>query len=230
MDKLNKYKYSYEKTYNYCYQNTDILINKLNIINDKDLYNAERELVLLRNHELLDNPLKGNFDFIHLKNIHRFLFQDIYRWAGEIRNCNIAKNDLFCLSNHIENYATEIFNKLISKKYLIEYDFDNKIIELVKLFSDINALHPFREGNGRTQREFIEQLAFINGIKLDLTVISQEKMIMLSHEGLLGKYDNMISYFKKCSTKITKEEQIKKISNIILDKKIKRQLLEYLLD
>lgn len=189
---MDKYKYRYEWTPNYCYKDSDILINKLNIKNDKDLYDAERALVLLRNNELLDNPMKGNFDFKHLKEIHRFLFQDIYAWAGDIRNCNIAKNDLFCLSNYIDSYADEIFNNLISKKYFIEYDFEYKIIELAKFFSDLNALHPFREGNGRTQREFIEQLASINGIKLDLTIISQEKMIEISHESLSGSYEKLI--------------------------------------
>ena len=97
MDK--NYKYTYERTANYCYKGTDVLINKLNITNEKDLYCAERELVLYRTFELNENPLKGNFDFKYLKDIHKYLFQDIYRWAGDVRNCNIAKQDLFCLYN-----------------------------------------------------------------------------------------------------------------------------------
>ena len=230
MDKIDKYKYFYEWTPNYCYKDTDILINKLNIKDKKDLYNAERELVLLRNNELLDNPINGNFDFEHLKSIHKYLFQDIYRWAGESRNCNIAKTDLFCLSNYIDSYSCEIFSKLSKNNYLIQFDFDTKIIELAKLFSDINALHPFREGNGRTQREFIEQLSYINGIKLDLTTISQIDMIEISHESLSGNYDKMINLFKKNAAKISKEEQIQKIKNIIIDNKIKDQLLNYLND
>ena len=62
----SKYKYTYEKTADYCYKDTDVLINKLNITNDEDLYNAERELVSLRVSALNDNPLKGNFDFNYL--------------------------------------------------------------------------------------------------------------------------------------------------------------------
>ena len=76
----NKYKYIYEKTANYCYKGTDVLINKLNITNDEDLFNAERELVSLRTFELNEKPLKGNFDFKYLKDIHKYLFQDVYRW------------------------------------------------------------------------------------------------------------------------------------------------------
>ena len=75
MDK--NYKYTYEWTANYCYKGTDVLINKLNITNEKDLYCAERELVLYRTFELNENPLKGNFDFKYLKDIHKYLFQDI---------------------------------------------------------------------------------------------------------------------------------------------------------
>ena len=101
----NKYKYTYERTADYCYKGTNVLINKLNITDDEDLFNAERELVSLRTYELNEKPLKGKFDFQYLKDIHKYLFQDVYRWAGEIRNCNIAKQDLFCLAEHIESLA-----------------------------------------------------------------------------------------------------------------------------
>ena len=106
---VNKYKYTYEKTTDYCYKGTDVLINKLNITNDEDLYKAEMDLVPLRVSNFIDSPLKGNFDFKYLKDIHKYLFQDIYRWAGDVRNCNITKQDLFCLFEKIESYSNEIF-------------------------------------------------------------------------------------------------------------------------
>lgn len=70
----SKYNYSYERTADYCYKGTDVLINELNITNEKDLFNAERELVSLRIYELSEKPLKGNFDFNYLKSIHKYLF------------------------------------------------------------------------------------------------------------------------------------------------------------
>lgn len=79
-------------------------------------------LVSLRIAAFNDNHLKGNFDLEYLKSIHKYLFQDIYRLAGDIRNCNIAKQDLFRLSDYIEKYAKEIFDKLQEEKYFIEYD------------------------------------------------------------------------------------------------------------
>lgn len=221
----SKYKYTYEKTADYCYKDTDVLINKLNITNDEDLYNAERELVSLRVSAFNDNPLKGNFDFEYLKDIHKYLFQDIYRWAGNIRNCNIAKQDLFCLTEHIESFGHDIFDKLKKEKYFINYDYDVKLDKLVELFADINALHPFREGNGRSQRIFIEALSKINGIHLDLTNVTKIDMIIASHESINGNYEKLKNMFKNNSNKISNEERIKFI-NIYCSNELK-QIIGY---
>lgn len=215
---MDKYKYTYERTANYCYKDTDVLINNLNITNDKDLYEAERELVMFRTSELTDNPIKANFDFEHLKSIHKHLFQDVYRWAGDIRNCNIAKQDLFCLSNYIENYAAEIFDRLKKEKYFIQYDPDTTLEKLVILFADINALHPFREGNGRSEREFIKCLARINGIEIDLADVNKEDMIIASHDSINGNYENLRSMFKNNSSVLSKEKQNEYIEMYCSDK------------
>ncbi|MFA7515088.1 MAG: Fic family protein, partial [Bacilli bacterium] len=127
------------------------------------------------------------------------------------RTCAIAKNDLFCLPQYIDNYASDVFDKLNKEDYFITYVYDKKINSLVKLFADINALHPFREGNGRSQREFIEELAKINGIYLDLTVIDKMDMIVASHESINGDYEKLTTMFKNCSKPIKKEEQLKYI-------------------
>ena len=223
----NKYKYTYERTANYCYKDTDVLINKLNITNDKDLYDAERELVSLRTYELNTTPLKGNFDFNHLKAIHKYLFQDIYRWAGDIRNCNIAKQDLFCLTDHIESFGNDVFDKLKKDNYLLKYDNETKINKLVELFADINALHPFREGNGRTQRTFIESLAKINGIYLDLTNVSKMDMIVASHESINGDYYKLTTMFENSSHILSKEEQINYI-NVYCSNELKSIIMNLL--
>lgn len=204
----NKYKYTYEKTANYCYKDSDVLINKLNITDEKDLYDAERGLVTLRTAQLNEEPIKGYFDFNHLKSIHKFLFQDVYRWAGDIRNCNIAKQDLFCLCEYIDSFANDIFGRLKKEQYFIKYSYEIKLKKLVELFADINALHPFREGNGRSQREFIEELARINGIDLNLTTVSKEDMIIASHDSINGHYEKLFDIFKKNSVPLSEEERI----------------------
>lgn len=204
----NKYKYTYEKTANYCYKDSDVLINKLNITDEKDLYDAERGLVTLRTAQLNEEPIKGYFDFNHLKSIHKFLFQDVYSWAGDIRNCNIAKQDLFCLCEYIDSFANDIFGRLKKEQYFIKYSYEVKLKKLVELFADINALHPFREGNGRSQREFIEELARINGIDLNLTTVSKEDMIIASHDSINGHYEKLFDIFKKNSVPLSEEERI----------------------
>lgn len=204
----NKYKYTYEKTANYCYKDSDVLINNLNITDEKDLYDAERGLVALRMAQLNEEPIKGCFDFNHLKSLHKFLFQDIYRWAGDIRNCNIAKQDLFCLCEYIDSFANDIFSRLKKEEYFTKYSYEVKLEKLVELFADINALHPFREGNGRSQREFIEELAKINGIDLNLTTVSKDDMIVASHDSINGHYEKLLEIFKNNFTPISEDERI----------------------
>lgn len=223
----DKYKYTYENDSEYCYPNTDVLKNKLNITNDKDLYEAEMELVAYSTTSLVQTPIKGNFDFNHLKKIHQRLFEKVYDWAGNPRTCAIAKKDLFCLPQYIDSYANDIFNKLNKENYFINYDYNKKISSLVELFADINALHPFREGNGRSQREFIEELAKINGVNLDLTVVDKMDMIIASHESINGDYDKLTAMFNKCSIPLSKENQIEYIK-LYCSEDLRKQLLELL--
>lgn len=152
------------------------------------------------------------------------MFQDVYRWAGEIRNCNIAKQDLFCLTEHIESFGRDIFNKLKKEKYFVDYDNETTLDKLVELFADINALHPFREGNGRSQRIFIESLSKINGINLDLTNVSKMDMIVASHESINRNYKKLNDIFKNNSYLLSEDEKLKYI-NIYCSNELK-QILE----
>lgn len=179
----------------YCYPNSNVLKNKLDIRESALLKSVERRLVALRMDELISHPIKGNFDFDHLKKIHKHLFQDIYEWAGITRNCPLAKDSMFCLPQFIDSYAEEIFSKLKEEGYYLNYDYDKTIVSLVNLFSNINALHAFREGNGRTQREFIEQLSKYNGIDLDLTSISQKDMVAACFDSMNGDYTALANLF-----------------------------------
>lgn len=96
----------------YCYPNSNVLINKLNIRDPDKLHEAERKLTMLRLMDLLEKPIAGKFDFEHLRNIHKYIFQDIYSWAGKVRTVDIAKSNMFCKVQFIETQATEIFGKL----------------------------------------------------------------------------------------------------------------------
>lgn len=139
------------------------------------------------------------------------------------KNCNIAKQDLFCLTEHIESFGSDVFNKLKKEKYFVDYDNETALDKLVELFADINALHPFREGNGRSQRVFIESLAKINGIYLDLTNVSKMDMIVASHDSINGDYTKLKDMFKKNSKVLNEEERLEYI-NIYCSKELKQLL------
>ena len=111
-----------------CYPDTSILINLLNLQNEDELFDAERQLVSLRLLEFYLDPIEGTFDLTYLKTLHHFLFQDLYSWAGEIRTCNIAKGSLFCLAPYIESYAQEIFRSLKQNHYYFQLPDDKKIL------------------------------------------------------------------------------------------------------
>ena len=148
----------------YCYPNSNILVNKLNIHDNKKLATVERKLVLLKLYTLRQNKNIGNFDIHHFLSIHKFLFEDIYPFAGKIRSEDIAKDNFrFAKWEYIEDQLRELFDKLAKDdlKYLSKKEISKK---LAYYMSELNVLHPFREGNGRTIREFIRELAFVNRI------------------------------------------------------------------
>ena len=181
----------------YCYPDTDVLINKLGIKDSKKLFNVEREIVSLKLKDLYKHPIVGNFDLNHLQKIHEYLFQDIYEWAGEIRTVDIAKSNLFCLTKFIQSYAEEIFSGLKTENYLIGLDRDEFIKRCTYYFCEINALHPFREGNGRSQREFIRELALNAGWIIDWYKITPEEMLEASKDS----FDNDNSKIEDLLTK-----------------------------
>lgn len=205
MEKVYSYLDGFDKIY--CYPNSNVLKNNLNIEDKKFLEQVERRLVSLKLNELLDKPIKGNFDFNHLKKIHKYLFEDLYAWAGIPRKCDLAKRNMFCKPQFIEEYAESIFSKLKEENYYFDYDYDKKIISLVNLFADINALHAFREGNGRTQREFIEQLSKANNIDLDLTRVKREDMIEACSTSMDGNYELLTKIFFDNAKPLEKNEK-----------------------
>jgi cell filamentation protein len=136
-----------------------VLRNKLGLNTAAELEAAEREithaaLILLR-----ETPVRPGYDLAHLLEVHRRIFGDIYAWAGQVRTVAIAKGTMFCLPQYIKPSATEIFRQLRNENCLRGLERDTFIDRLTFYLGEVNAVHPFREGNGRTQRAFFEQLA-----------------------------------------------------------------------
>ncbi|MDH2998330.1 hypothetical protein A1D22_01555 [Pasteurellaceae bacterium LFhippo2] len=144
-----------------------VLRNKLGAKNEQELELAENIFVLRKLALLLQAPITGRFDLKHLKAIHRYLFEDVYSWSGKLRSVAISKGDsMFAHPLRIEIEAIKLFEKLKSENYLLGLDQQTIVKRLAFYLGELNILHPFREGNGRTQRAFLILLARNAGYNL----------------------------------------------------------------
>jgi len=204
---MSKYDYEYEWDSRYCYPHSHVLKNKLSIYDAEALAEAERRITALNLLEIKGKPVRGGFDLKHLCDIHHAIFCDIFTWAGRIRTVNIAKGNQFCLCQHIESYASGIFAKLKSEHYLLHVNAAEISERLTYYLSEINVLHPFREGNGRAQRVFIEHLAQSVGFHVDFSTVTGKEMVVLSAQSFAGEYDGMIEMFRRIVSPISQQEQ-----------------------
>ena len=177
----------------YCYPGSPVLINKLNIREPASLAAAEREITSLKLAGAKARPIQGRLGFAHLRSIHRYLFEDIYSWAGELREVNIAKGNQFCLCQHLQAYGAQVFDSLKEEKFLKgAQDVPQR---LAYYLSEINVLHPFREGNGRSQRLFLEYLAHAAGYSVDFSQISPQEMLIASVDSFACRYETIHAMF-----------------------------------
>jgi len=185
----------------YCYKDSNVLKNKLDIKDAELLEDIERKLVIAKLFELRQNTKIGKFDIEHFVGIHRYLFEDIYPFAGLFRTENIAKGHFsFAGWEFIENELRRLLNELRQDDYLQDLNKEEFIKKLSYYMAELNVLHPFRDGNGRTIREFIRQLAFYNGYVLDLQEIEPEDMLNASIRSVVYT-DDLEKLLSKCLKK-----------------------------
>jgi cell filamentation protein len=174
----------------YVYPGTNILKNKLGLTDAASLDMAERRLTRIRAVEGLPT---GAFDLDHLQAIHRHLFQDLYDWAGEIRKVEIAKGgNQFMFRQFIRTGMADIHRRIIKQHYfrgLARTVFAEKVGPIL---GDVNYVHPFREGNGRTQLYYLKQLCHRAGHPLDLRCLPAEDWINASRVSHKADYWPMI--------------------------------------
>lgn len=165
----------------YCYPDMNVLKNKLNIKDNDVLKTAEEEITLIKQMELLKNPIRGNFTKTHLMNIHKFIFEDIYPFAGKIRREQISKgNTTFYPPNLINRELDKVFSKIKEYNMIREIDEDKIINNLAYVMAELNIIHPFREGNGRSIREFIRTMAKRIGYDLNWGNVNKEDLLEAS--------------------------------------------------
>ncbi len=182
----------------YCYQGSDVLINLLDLHDAQALKQAERLLTGARLIELYHHPLPGAFDLKHLQAIHHHIFQDLYTWAGELRRIEIAKGLFFCRAAYIEREAGKIFQALKEEQYLADCRDDELPARAAYYLSEINAVHPFRDGNGRTQREFMRELLLKRGVRVNFAKVPPQRMVEASIASFGGDYSMMEDLFRQC--------------------------------
>jgi len=154
-----------------------VLRNTRGLTNSAKLEDLIARQSYLRVLELEASPIAGNFDIRHLRSIHKHIFQDVFPWAGDFREVMTSRTDSFGFPppKYIIPSLETLFNSLRSEKLLQNLDSNAFATRAAHYLSELNAIHPFREGNGRTQREFIRTLALQAGHPLNWQAITQQE-------------------------------------------------------
>jgi cell filamentation protein len=177
----------------YTYKNSTVLMNKLDLRTQDELDAFEAEISSAR----ADEPLpEGDLDFVHYCAIHRHLFQDVYAWAGQPRTVRISKGgNPFCFPENIVTQSTKLFRELRQADYLQNLDLQEFADKAAHFLSELNAIHAFREGNGRSQLTFFALLAENAGHPLQLDKLDPDEMLaamIASFDGDEGKLSKVI--------------------------------------
>ncbi len=159
----------------YCYPGTTVLRNLLDLRTQDDLDAFEHEAALTRS----DEPLPiGDLDVRHYQAIHHHLFQDVYAWAGAFRTVRISKGgSMFCYPEHIPAEMARLFKGLRRTFLVPALDADTFAVRTAAFLATLNAIHPFREGNGRTQLTCLAYLAHEAGHPLDFGRVAADRLL-----------------------------------------------------
>lgn len=185
----------------YVIPGTEVLRNLAGIRDAASLAGFEADMSILRQIELSEMPPSGPFDFARLKAIHRCLFQDVYAWAGEPRTIDIAKDgNRFGSHLHVEAFLSRLFEKLAAEreKWIISAASIDWADRFAEYLGEINAAHPFREGNGRCQRLFIGQLADAHGFEIRWDQMSASEMVEASIDSFHGDKEPLKRLVQRC--------------------------------
>jgi cell filamentation protein len=178
----------------YCYAGGQILKNKQQLQSADELERFENNMVAIRFAEPLPN---GIFDPAHYRAIHHHLFQDVYDWAGQYRTIRIAKrSSMFCFPEHIAAQMELLFAELQHTPFTGAASRGEFAAAAARFLGELNAIHPFREGNGRTQLTFLFLLGHRAGHRLDMARVRAGPMLaamVASFGGKLGPLEDEIA-------------------------------------
>lgn len=184
----------------YCYPETSILKNRLNIRDQWILEQAERDITDQSIHQVSFQAPPYSLDY--LQHLHHTLFEALYDWAGLIRDVSIAKGSTrFCIPSRIQPEAQKLFAALANERWLAGLSKKSLCNRLAEYYCEFNMIHPFREGNGRVQRIFFEHLALSVGYELNWSAITQDEWIQANINGVQVDYAKMEALFSEALDK-----------------------------
>lgn len=171
----------------YLYPNTEVLKNRLGVMDNEKLNTIEAEYTSTRLKEIIENPIKGNFDFDHLCRMHYYIFQDLYDWAGQPRIINIEKSEPvlggisieYSEFKDIEIMASSVLSKMKEVNWK-KFSLNEKAEALSKYMAELWKVHIFREGNTRTIVTFICQYTESIDIMLDTELFAKNSAYVRS--------------------------------------------------
>jgi cell filamentation protein len=183
----------------YTYENSTVLVNKLDLRDQDNLDAYEAEISSARSGEPLP---EDELDFEHYCAVHHHLFQDVYTWAGRVRTVRISKQgNPVCYPEHIEAQARKLFAELKANNFLEGLEPDEFSIQAAHFLSELNAIHAYREGNGRTQLTFLAMLADNAGHPLDLEALDPHAMLDAMIESFEGDEKKLVRAIRELIAK-----------------------------
>jgi cell filamentation protein len=173
----------------YLYPGSSVLRNKPGLTDPAQFEAVERALVTQR---ISEGIPAGEFDLVHLQAIHHHLFQDVFDWAGAVRTVEIAKGGhQFQFRRFIETGMRDVHRRLAAGHFLCGLSRPAFAAAAGEIIGDVNYVHPFREGNGRCQLLYLEQLAERAGHGIDLLKLDPRAWIAASRAAHAGDYAPM---------------------------------------
>lgn len=167
------------------------LRNKIGATDPEILFAAEAKIVSIRDVELARETLPGEYNLQHYQEFHHHLFQDVYAWAGELRRVDISKGESrFAHWQYLSERTSAILAELVDENLFIGRNRMSFVSRLAYYYGELNALHPFREGNGRTLRAFLRQVSAVAGWRLDWSALDPDENVRASRHNLLTAEDN----------------------------------------
>lgn len=189
--------YSVNASSDQCYPDTTVLVNKLGLRDPAALEEAEKVVVSLRTVEILQGPPEGPLTFPMYRALHLRLFGDLYEWAGELRTVNLSKKRTnFYPADELDELGTALFDRLQKSGEFRSIPRHQLASQLAEFYHQLNMLHPFREGNGRTQRLFFTLLLSRLGYEINFADCDTDLLLIATIRAAQGVMDDLQTFFE----------------------------------